>query len=194
MFTKIPIVYFIVALTITFNGFAQDKTGKRKFSKQEVIQHFKRIDSLKAVQKKEILNKQAPDFNVTTIEGKNIMLSELKGKVVLLNFWFTTCKPCIKEIPELNNLIKEITSRDMIFLSFCNDSKEKMEILLDRLKLPFNFEKIANAQSEAQKYMVTSYPCNIVVDKNGIVKYIHDGYSNNSVKILRKKMIKELKK
>ncbi|MES2502331.1 MAG: TlpA disulfide reductase family protein, partial [Pseudomonadota bacterium] len=46
---------------------------------------------------------QAPDITFTTIEGKKISMADLKGKVVLINFWATDCPGCIKEMPDLIN-------------------------------------------------------------------------------------------
>ncbi|RYZ26368.1 MAG: TlpA family protein disulfide reductase, partial [Chitinophagaceae bacterium] len=47
-----------------------------------------------------MLNKAAPDFTLRDLKGKKWRLSALKGKTVVLNFWFATCPPCIQEIPE----------------------------------------------------------------------------------------------
>ena len=53
-----------------------------------------------------LLNKPAPDFTLKDLTGKKWRLSQLKGKTVVLNFWFTTCPPCIQEIPDLNELTR----------------------------------------------------------------------------------------
>ena len=59
---------------------------------------------------------RALDFIVTTINGEHIKLSELRGKVVVLNFWFTKCGPCKLEIPDLNGLVNEFKDKDVVFL------------------------------------------------------------------------------
>src|SRR5688572_27232831 len=48
-----------------------------------------------------------PDFSLTSIDGKQFQLSELKGKVIMLNFWFIACAPCVAEMPLLNQLVEE---------------------------------------------------------------------------------------
>src|SRR6185312_613814 len=53
------------------------------------------------------IGSEAPDFTVADLNGKMYKLSDLKGKTVVLNFWFTTCAPCVTEMPELNRLIEK---------------------------------------------------------------------------------------
>ena len=64
-------------------------------------------NDLKAVFLKLINYEFASDFNATDLEGNEYSLSNLKGKIRVLNFWFTTCKPCVEEIPALNELVKK---------------------------------------------------------------------------------------
>ncbi|MCM8819110.1 MAG: TlpA family protein disulfide reductase [Candidatus Omnitrophica bacterium] len=58
---------------------------------------------------------KAPDFTLTTIDGKEIKLSDYKGKKVIINFWATNCPPCLEEIPD--------------FVKFYNQNKKKVEII-----------------------------------------------------------------
>ena len=53
-----------------------------------------------------VLDKPVPDINLTTITGQKFQLKRMKGKVIVLNFWFTHCIPCIEELPALNKLVK----------------------------------------------------------------------------------------
>ena len=56
---------------------------------------------------KGLIGCKAPDFDVTTITGERIKLAELKEKIVVVNFWFKACAPCIAEMPALNKLADE---------------------------------------------------------------------------------------
>ena len=70
-------------------------------------------DSLKIIQKEKKEQKKQIDGSTLTelsfedINGKNYNLNSLKGKIIVLNFWFIQCKPCVEEFPDLNKLKKE---------------------------------------------------------------------------------------
>ncbi|NJO88531.1 MAG: TlpA family protein disulfide reductase [Chloroflexia bacterium] len=181
---NIKLLILATAILYSINIFAQNKT---KLTKEEFELFAKRQDSIKNAQQKTLLKQQASDFEVVTIAGEQISLSELRGKVVVLNFWFTTCKPCIQEIPRLNKEFSNLENKGLIFVSLCTDSKEKVEKFLERMSLSSDFKVVADAKTVAEKYHVFSFPCNMVIDKEGIVKYIHTGYSPNSVVVLKEK-------
>ncbi|MFN3316252.1 MAG: redoxin domain-containing protein, partial [Raineya sp.] len=87
---------------------------------------------------------QATDFEATTIEGEKIKLSDLKGKIVVLNFWFKACKPCIMEIPELHLLAEKYKSENVVFIALALDSEEVVKEFLEKEK--FGYKHIANAR------------------------------------------------
>lgn len=66
-----------------------------------------------------ILNKSAADFILTSSEGTSIKLSDYKGKVILLDFWQTTCSSCLKEIPYANKLEDKMKAKDFVMLDIC---------------------------------------------------------------------------
>jgi len=120
-----------------------------------------------------LLNKQAPDFVVKTVEGQTLNLKELKGKVVVLNFWFTTCSPCLAEIPELNQLVDTFKDKEVIFIAISLDSKETLAKFLD--KRPFSYHIIPLYTKIIADYQVFSFPTHVIIDKNGNVRHTHVG-------------------
>jgi thiol-disulfide isomerase/thioredoxin len=119
--------------------------------------------------KKAIIGKEYPIENETTLGGKNISLSNLKGKPTLINLWFTGCAPCIEEMPVLNEL-KSKYSDKFNFLSITMDSESKVNKLLEKHK--FNFDHIVNSKKLTTKMGFNGYPVNLFLDKNGVVKII----------------------
>jgi len=118
--------------------------------------------------------KKAPDFEVTDLQGKTYKLSELNDKTIVLNFWFTSCKPCMVEIPELNELVKE--NKNVIFLGLATDKEEKIKPFL---KIhPFNYRIIPNAKDIVKLYNVNSFPTHYII-KNGIIQDQFIGLSND---------------
>lgn len=119
--------------------------------------------------KKEIIGKEFPIENELTLEGKSISLNDLKGKPTLINLWFTSCAPCIEEMPVLNDLKKEYGEK-FNFLSITMDSETKVKKLLEKHK--FEFEHIVNSKKLTTKLGFNGYPVNLFLDKNGVVKII----------------------
>ena len=82
------------------------------------------------------INDTASQFTVQMIDGQKINLSELKGKVVLLNYWATWCPPCIAEMPDLEELYQAYkTQVDFYFVT--NDDPEKVSIFMKKHEYTF---------------------------------------------------------
>jgi thiol-disulfide isomerase/thioredoxin len=67
----------------------------------------------------------APAFSVTSLEGKQYDLASLRGKTVVLNFWFLGCPPCVAEVPELNKLVAEFKDKNVVFLALALDDEKR---------------------------------------------------------------------
>ena len=119
--------------------------------------------------KKAIIGKEYPIESETTLDGKQISLNELNGKPTLINLWFTSCAPCIEEMPVLNEL-KSKYGEKFNFLSITMDSESKVKKLLEKHK--FEFTHIVNSKKLTTKLGFNGYPVNLFLDKNGVVKII----------------------
>lgn len=126
------------------------------------------------------VGKPAPDFRFIDISGKEEWLSDMKGKVVLLNFWFTNCSGCRIEYPGLQTLKNRFRDSSKVeFLSIATDQKEKLMAFLQ--KNPLNFRHMANAYEISEVvYGVLGYPTNIIIDQEGIIRHIKIGGSPQS--------------
>ena len=78
----------------------------------------------------ELIGKEAFPFSVTDISGNKYSLEKLKGKIIVLNFWFVECKPCVMEIPDLNDLVEKYKGKEVVFLAFATNNKSKIESFL----------------------------------------------------------------
>jgi thiol-disulfide isomerase/thioredoxin len=119
--------------------------------------------------KKAIIGKEYPIKNETTLDGKQISLNDLKGKPTLINLWFTSCSPCIEEMPVLNEL-KSKYGEKFNFLAITYESESKVKTLLEKHK--FEFTHIVNSKKLTTKLGFNGYPINLFLDKNGVVKII----------------------
>ncbi|HQU81636.1 MAG TPA: TlpA disulfide reductase family protein [Pyrinomonadaceae bacterium] len=119
----------------------------------------------------------APNLKFTTIDGKTIDTAELKGKVVVYNFWFVGCPPCMQEIPELNEIVAQYKDKDVVFLGLSSSNKKDLDNFLK--KNPFNYQIVSDAAAimlgsygEASKdgNVKLAFPTHVVVNRQGYVE------------------------
>lgn len=109
----------------------------------------------------------APTFNVTSLQGEKFDLAALRGKVVVLNFWYIGCAPCRVEMPGLNQLVSDFKSRDVVFIAVALDAAVDLRTFLT--EKPFKYHIVADGEKIAQMFDVDTYPTHIVINKEGVV-------------------------
>lgn len=73
------------------------------------------------------VSNNAPDFVATALSGRTYKLSNLKGKIVVINFWSVKCPACEYETPDLNRLVEDYKNKDVVFLAFAHDAQPKVQ-------------------------------------------------------------------
>jgi thiol-disulfide isomerase/thioredoxin len=130
-------------------------------------------------------------FKTTDINNNKVNTKNLAGKIIVLNFWFIKCKPCIMEMPELNNLAETFrTDSSIVFFAIALDRKDDIELFLKNTK--FKYIIIDNGRFIVDQYKITSYPTNVIIDQDGKV-YFHSSGLGTSTMHWLKKSIDELK-
>lgn len=119
--------------------------------------------------------KPAPDFQVQTLDGRKMRLSELRGKVVVLNFWFIGCGPCRVEIPSLNKLVEEFESRNVVFIAFALDPADRLPSFLK--DIPFRYQVVPDASALVKSFGVELFPTHILIGKDGRIEFFLTGGS-----------------
>ncbi len=121
----------------------------------------------------------APDFMLPDMNGQVVRLSQLKGKVVLLNIWATWCPPCRKEMPTMETLYKKMQSADFVMLAASQDVDGKSTVLPYVQDGGLTFPILLDEQGEVgKKYGVTGYPETFIIDRQGTIVYHHIGYND----------------
>ncbi len=131
-------------------------------------------------------------FDVVDINGNSYSLSRLKGKVIVMNFWFTACGPCVKEIPELNKLVDKYRGKDVVFLGFTYNIAYNIKRFLQ--KFDYKYQLIPESQVEIINYEIKSFPTNIIIDQKAYIVFKTEGYGYNTVDDLDKAISELLKK
>lgn len=118
----------------------------------------------------------APTFTLATRGGGSLSLSQLKGQVVLINFWASWCGPCRQEMPLLDSLYKKYHKLGftLVGVNVEPDAKEAEAALQ---KTPVSFPILYDPQSKVSAlYDVATMPSTVIVDRSGKVRLLHRGY------------------
>ena len=120
---------------------------------------------------------QAPDFTLKNIYGEKVNLKELQGKKVFLNFWASWCKPCEKEMPDIQKLYKNYGDKiEIIAVNMGEKKKTVMNFLEMR---GYNFPILLDSNRElSSKYLVRAVPTSYFLDSEGIIMNKHIGLLN----------------
>lgn len=117
------------------------------------------------------INTPAPEFTLKDLQGNKISLSNYRGKVVLLNFWSTTCGPCLEEIPSLIELQREYKGQGLVVLGIALDPSVKpVQELVAKLKVEYINLMDINNDVYFDVYGLFGQPISLIVDRNGIVR------------------------
>lgn len=124
----------------------------------------------------------APDFTLLDMEGKNIKLSDFRGKVVILDFWATWCPPCRMEIPHFIALHQQYKGQglEVVGVSLDNDGVKVVKPFAEQNKI--NYTMLVDGHPVARLFGgVQSIPTTFVLDRQGRVAKVLVGYNDKSV-------------
>lgn len=122
--------------------------------------------------------KPLPVINLKDLNENFYNQQTIKGKILVLNFWFIHCLSCVQEIPELNKLVDKYKNRkDISFLAVALDKEENLKAF--KKKTPFNYKIISDTAQYLYKTLgLYGYPAQVLINKDGkIVKIFSNFYS-----------------
>jgi peroxiredoxin len=118
----------------------------------------------------------APDFTLRTADGRNLRLQELRGQVVMVNFWASWCAPCRVEMPHLNRLADKYRSSGFTLLGV-NVDDDPRNATAAASKLGVRFPVLLDGDKKVVKlYDVATMPSTVLIDRDGRMRYLHRGY------------------
>jgi len=133
----------------------------------------------------------APDFSLRDINGKEVSLSSYKGKVVLVNFWATWCGPCKLEMPHLDKMDREFEARGFEVISISTDdarAASKVKPLIKRGGYGFTVLLDKDTTVVSQYNPAKTLPYNVLIDREGKIHKVYQGYNPGDEVELRKEV------
>ena len=131
-----------------------------------------------------------PEWLLTAPDQQQVSFQSFKGKVLFLSRWATWCGPCIAEMPDVAELRDGLPEGDVEFMLYTQEQEYEVRGFENTYDLP-----IYNSVGQLPHYLnVSSLPQTFLVDKEGVVRYIHGGtasWGDRSVKAFMKQLISE---
>ena len=126
--------------------------------------------ALQSVQRRRATGYQAADFELTDLEGRSYKLSDLIGKVVVVNMWASWCPPCIAEMPSVEALYRRFRNSDLVVLTVSVDAEGAKAVQPIVNEMGLTVPVLLDSESTLPpRYGVTGYPETFVVDRDGRV-------------------------
>jgi thiol-disulfide isomerase/thioredoxin len=121
---------------------------------------------------------RVPPFTLTTLDGKPVRSSDLRGKVVLLDFWATWCIPCVKGLPDLKALAKRMSGEPFVLVGVSEDARREDAAAFVR-KHGLSWMQAWDGESDlgSQLFKVETLPTQVLLDHEGAFVYRQSGWA-----------------
>jgi len=96
-------------------------------------------------------------IRLTDLNGQSVSLNQYQGKTIFINFWATRCKPCIQEMPSINETQNILQNENIIFLMASNESPEQIEEFTNTRDYKFNYVRIENSEEMNVQALPTTF-------------------------------------
>jgi len=137
---------------------------------------------------RELGGKQAPKLSVASwAVSKGVKLAELKGKVVLIDFWGVWCSPCVKALPHMIALHKKYKAKGLVIVGMHTEmSKDQLPAFLKTTPIPYPIAIDGKDRATQTDYGVRAFPTMVFIGRKGRVRYARVGWSADTEAIVKK--------
>lgn len=131
------------------------------------------------------------DFTLKALDGAEWTLSKQRGKVVIIDFWATWCRPCLQSIPVFNAVYDKYKEEDVSVIGVVLDGEQALRRFLQQHKI--SYPVLIGTEDVARRYGIQAIPTTYIIDKSGSVASKHVGLSADFQETLEKEIEKLLK-
>ncbi len=187
----------VVTAELLQNGYSDSRGSMDGYEAFKAGLDHRKVANEEAEMMKKLVSKDAPDFELKDVDGNTVRLADLRGKVVVLDFWATWCGPCKASFPAMQKAVNQYKDdKDVRFLflhtwergagdatanakKYVTDNKYSFEVLMD-LRDPSTKESAV-----AQAYKVDGIPTKVIIDPQGRIRFETSGFSGDDETAVR---------
>jgi len=135
----------------------------------------------------EMIGKPAPAFTLRTVDGRSALsLADTRGQVVIIDFWASWCAPCQRSLPRLAALEAGKSGIRILAINIDDDRANALEFLKrNRVKLTSLYDE---TKKVVDGYDVPEMPSALIIDRKGVVRFVHPGYAERDIEIMKKEV------
>ena len=130
-----------------------------------------------------LIGRLAPNFRLENMEGEHVLLSDLRGTPVFLNFWAVWCGPCRYEMPEMERVYRQLGDKVAFLAVDLDEPKERVEVYIDLLEITFPIV-LDDGAVVTRAYGVAGFPSTYLIDEIGVIRNIKVGAFLSEAEIL----------
>jgi len=159
----------------------RDDEAKERFeqyAKMKTVDDVNRRRALRYIERVELARaRMVPPFSITTVDGRQISMDDLQGKVVLLDFWATWCGPCREALPHLREVAKKFQGEPLVIVSVSLDSDEqKWKEFITKNEMTWPQYRDGSFEGHlAKTFSVNAIPHTFTIDADGVLQDEHIG-------------------
>lgn len=170
-------------------AYVKEKGSEAGFSDYIVALQKENIEKMMAELKKSMLSETAPVFALNDLDGKKIDITDLKGKVVVVDFWATWCGPCKASFPGMQKMVnkyKDDPNVKFVFIDTWENGDDKKKLAGDFITSnKYSFHVLLdNDNKVVEQFKVEGIPTKFVIDKAGVVRFKAVGFDGSDDKLM----------
>ena len=152
------------------------------------------------VRDQNMINKPAPDFTITDLNGDVVSSQDLRGKIIVLDFWATWCMPCVKSLPGMQKAVNKFSSDDDVVFLFIDcwekgvNVKQNVKNFLEQNN--YTFQVIIDSKNNVvKKFKVNRIPTKFIIDKKGFIRHKSLGFKGDNQELVEEltRLIEQIK-
>jgi peroxiredoxin len=134
-------------------------------------------------------NAEAPNFKAKTVAGKEFAVNDLRGRVVLLDFWATWCPPCRMEAPAIEKLWRAYKDKGLVVIGVAVESGGPKQVAKFAADNSLTYRLVADESGEiAKSYKIGPIPTTYIIDTKGVIRQVHIGFGPGAEKDFEKEI------